>query len=154
MILLHKMITLMELRSLFPMGHASFWVWNILQFALICISELWHLLNWPWDKHIHLTGIEIDEFVEISSELLQPLEDFFNNVFVMVVCFLQDSIIFIINVYIRCWKLHLRFLSLISMLSSCLTLSHSVSLPMKCADYPCFNCFANYFLYQLAYNCY
>ncbi|CAK7347749.1 unnamed protein product [Dovyalis caffra] len=29
-------------------------------------------------------GIEIDEFVEISSELLQPLEDFFNNVFVMV----------------------------------------------------------------------
>ncbi|KAF2311052.1 hypothetical protein GH714_019304 [Hevea brasiliensis] len=29
-------------------------------------------------------GIEVDEFVEISSELLQPLEDFFNNVFVMV----------------------------------------------------------------------
>ncbi|KAJ6679328.1 GLYCYL-TRNA SYNTHETASE [Salix purpurea] len=29
-------------------------------------------------------GIEIDDFVEISSELLQPLEDFFNNVFVMV----------------------------------------------------------------------
>lgn len=140
------MITLMELRSLFPMGHASFWVWNILQFALICIGELWHLLNWPWDKHIHLTGIEIDEFIEISSELLQPLEDFFNNVFVMVVCFLQDSIIFIINVYIRCWKLHLRLLSLVSMLSSCLILSHSVSLPMKCADYPCFNCFANYFL--------
>ncbi|KAJ8773051.1 hypothetical protein K2173_028228 [Erythroxylum novogranatense] len=29
-------------------------------------------------------GIEVEEFVEISSELLQPLEDFFNNVFVMV----------------------------------------------------------------------
>ncbi|OAY49428.1 glycine--tRNA ligase, chloroplastic/mitochondrial 2 [Manihot esculenta] len=29
-------------------------------------------------------GIEVDDFVEISSELLQPLEDFFNNVFVMV----------------------------------------------------------------------
>ncbi|KAL5560498.1 hypothetical protein UlMin_036709 [Ulmus minor] len=29
-------------------------------------------------------GIEIDEFVEASSELVQPLEDFFNNVFVMV----------------------------------------------------------------------
>ncbi|KAH0980588.1 hypothetical protein GBA52_007765 [Prunus armeniaca] len=29
-------------------------------------------------------GIEIDEFVEISSQLLQPLEDFFNHVFVMV----------------------------------------------------------------------
>ncbi|EEF50248.1 glycine--tRNA ligase, chloroplastic/mitochondrial 2 isoform X2 [Ricinus communis] len=28
--------------------------------------------------------IEVDEFVEVSSELLQPLEDFFNNVFVMV----------------------------------------------------------------------
>ncbi|XP_031501765.1 glycine--tRNA ligase, chloroplastic/mitochondrial 2 isoform X2 [Nymphaea colorata] len=28
--------------------------------------------------------IEIDDFVEISSVLLQPLEDFFNNVFVMV----------------------------------------------------------------------
>ncbi|XP_050235987.1 glycine--tRNA ligase, chloroplastic/mitochondrial 2 isoform X1 [Mercurialis annua] len=28
--------------------------------------------------------IEIDKFVEVSSELLQPLEDFFNNVFVMV----------------------------------------------------------------------
>uniref|UniRef100_A0A5B6Z5F0 glycine--tRNA ligase n=1 Tax=Davidia involucrata TaxID=16924 RepID=A0A5B6Z5F0_DAVIN len=29
-------------------------------------------------------GIEIDDFVGTSSELLQPLEDFFNNVFVMV----------------------------------------------------------------------
>ncbi|CAN1248920.1 Glycine--tRNA ligase, chloroplastic/mitochondrial 2 [Linum perenne] len=29
-------------------------------------------------------GIEVDEFVEASSELVQPLEDFFNNVFVMV----------------------------------------------------------------------
>ncbi|XP_008232526.1 PREDICTED: glycine--tRNA ligase, chloroplastic/mitochondrial 2 [Prunus mume] len=29
-------------------------------------------------------GIEIDEFVEISSQLLQPLEEFFNHVFVMV----------------------------------------------------------------------
>ncbi|WCJ23023.1 Glycine--tRNA ligase beta subunit [Euphorbia peplus] len=27
---------------------------------------------------------EVDEFVEVSSELIQPLEDFFNNVFVMV----------------------------------------------------------------------
>ncbi|CAI0446251.1 unnamed protein product [Linum tenue] len=30
------------------------------------------------------TCIEVDEFIEISAELLQPLEDFFNNVFVMV----------------------------------------------------------------------
>ncbi|KAK9273495.1 hypothetical protein L1049_018305 [Liquidambar formosana] len=29
-------------------------------------------------------GIEVDDFVETSSQLLQPLEDFFNNVFVMV----------------------------------------------------------------------
>ncbi|KAK6918661.1 Glycine-tRNA ligase, beta subunit [Dillenia turbinata] len=30
------------------------------------------------------SGIEIDDFVEASKELLDPLEDFFNNVFVMV----------------------------------------------------------------------
>lgn len=30
--------------------------------------------------------MEVDDFVEASSCLLQPLEDFFNNVFVMVVC--------------------------------------------------------------------
>ncbi|KAK2998439.1 hypothetical protein RJ639_024561, partial [Escallonia herrerae] len=30
------------------------------------------------------TGIEVDDFVETSSQLLQPLEDFFNHVFVMV----------------------------------------------------------------------
>ncbi|KAK7286979.1 hypothetical protein RJT34_22367 [Clitoria ternatea] len=29
-------------------------------------------------------GLDIDDFVEISSQLIQPLEDFFNNVFVMV----------------------------------------------------------------------
>ncbi|XP_062173999.1 glycine--tRNA ligase, chloroplastic/mitochondrial 2 isoform X2 [Alnus glutinosa] len=29
-------------------------------------------------------GIEVDDFVEISSQLVQPLEDFFNHVFVMV----------------------------------------------------------------------
>ncbi|KAL6323397.1 hypothetical protein AAG906_038668 [Vitis piasezkii] len=29
-------------------------------------------------------GIEVDDFFEASSQLLQPLEDFFNNVFVMV----------------------------------------------------------------------
>ncbi|KAB1225138.1 Glycine--tRNA ligase 2, chloroplastic/mitochondrial [Morella rubra] len=29
-------------------------------------------------------GIEVDDFVEISSQLAEPLEDFFNNVFVMV----------------------------------------------------------------------
>ncbi|KAI9181153.1 hypothetical protein LWI28_011962 [Acer negundo] len=29
-------------------------------------------------------GIEVDDFVEISALLVQPLEDFFNNVFVMV----------------------------------------------------------------------
>lgn len=32
--------------------------------------------------------MEVDDFVEKSSVLLEPLEDFFNNVFVMVVCFL------------------------------------------------------------------
>ncbi|OMO50859.1 hypothetical protein CCACVL1_30202 [Corchorus capsularis] len=30
-------------------------------------------------------GIEIDDFIEISADLVQPLEDFFNNVFVMVI---------------------------------------------------------------------
>lgn len=30
-------------------------------------------------------GVDIRSFVEASSELVQPLEDFFNNVFVMVV---------------------------------------------------------------------
>ncbi|GAA0148744.1 aminoacyl-tRNA synthetase [Lithospermum erythrorhizon] len=30
--------------------------------------------------------MEVDDFFEISSQLLEPLEDFFNNVFVMVVC--------------------------------------------------------------------
>ena len=34
------------------------------------------------------TGIEIDDFVEISSQLVQPLEEFFNRVSVMVVCYL------------------------------------------------------------------
>ncbi|GAU20209.1 hypothetical protein TSUD_352730, partial [Trifolium subterraneum] len=29
-------------------------------------------------------GLDIDDFVEISSQLIQPLDDFFNNVFVMV----------------------------------------------------------------------
>ncbi|ESR58678.1 hypothetical protein CICLE_v100187011mg, partial [Citrus x clementina] len=29
-------------------------------------------------------GINVDDFIEISSELVQPLEDFFNHVFVMV----------------------------------------------------------------------
>ncbi|KAI7756462.1 hypothetical protein M8C21_029396 [Ambrosia artemisiifolia] len=29
-------------------------------------------------------GIEVDDFVEISSQLIQPLEDFFTRVFVMV----------------------------------------------------------------------
>lgn len=33
-------------------------------------------------KHIH-PGMEVDDFVETSSILLEPLEDFFNNVFVM-----------------------------------------------------------------------
>lgn len=31
------------------------------------------------------TEMEIDDFVEASSELIEPLEDFFNKVFVMVV---------------------------------------------------------------------
>lgn len=31
-------------------------------------------------------GIEIDHFIQTSCQLIQPLEDFFNNVFVMVVC--------------------------------------------------------------------
>ncbi|XP_039003128.1 glycine--tRNA ligase, chloroplastic/mitochondrial 2-like [Hibiscus syriacus] len=34
-------------------------------------------------NNIH-PGIEVDDFIEISSELIQPLEDFFNEVFVMV----------------------------------------------------------------------
>ncbi|XP_057981436.1 glycine--tRNA ligase, chloroplastic/mitochondrial 2 isoform X2 [Malania oleifera] len=32
-------------------------------------------------------GIEVDDFVETSSQLLQPLDDFFNRVFVMVIAY-------------------------------------------------------------------
>ncbi|WRX22974.1 hypothetical protein QQP08_015461, partial [Theobroma cacao] len=32
---------------------------------------------------IHL-GIEVDDFIEISSELMQLLEDFYDDIFVMV----------------------------------------------------------------------
>lgn len=45
-------------------------------------KALWGTVLSIKDK-IH-PGIEIDDFVEISSQLVQPLEDFFNNVFVMV----------------------------------------------------------------------
>jgi hypothetical protein len=87
---LHKMITLLGSSSLFPMENAAFWIWNIWQFALIYIGRL---------LEIFWTGIGIDESVETSysSELLQPLEDFFNN-------FLQYSIIYTINAYLRCWE--------------------------------------------------
>ncbi|KAL3516847.1 hypothetical protein ACH5RR_023749 [Cinchona calisaya] len=42
-----------------------------------------------WSTYLSLRnkihpGMEVDDFVETSNELLQPLEDFFNNVFVMV----------------------------------------------------------------------
>ncbi|XP_052724448.1 glycine--tRNA ligase, chloroplastic/mitochondrial 2 isoform X2 [Vigna angularis] len=37
-------------------------------------------------KSIH-PGLDIDDFVETSCQLIQPLEDFFNNVFVMVFSF-------------------------------------------------------------------
>ncbi|XP_022733664.1 glycine--tRNA ligase, chloroplastic/mitochondrial 2 isoform X3 [Durio zibethinus] len=42
-----------------------------------------------WDTFLSVKnkihpGIEVDDFVEISSQLVQPLEDFFNQVFVMV----------------------------------------------------------------------
>lgn len=37
-------------------------------------------------KIVVSTGIEVEDFVEASVQLLQPLENFFNNVFVMVVC--------------------------------------------------------------------
>lgn len=35
--------------------------------------------------HFQISGIEIEEFTEVSMQLVEPLEDFFNNVFVMVV---------------------------------------------------------------------
>lgn len=40
-------------------------------------------------------GVEVDDFIEASSALVQPLENFFNNVFVMVVsaCCPLDSIL-------------------------------------------------------------
>lgn len=44
-------------------------------------------LNLLRDSSVLCTDMEVDDFVEASSDLLQPLEDFFNNVFVMVVCF-------------------------------------------------------------------
>ncbi|KAB2015614.1 hypothetical protein ES319_D08G037400v1 [Gossypium barbadense] len=42
-----------------------------------------------WDTFLSVEnkihpGIEVDDFIEVSSELVQPLEDFFNQVFVMV----------------------------------------------------------------------
>ncbi|XP_039064036.1 LOW QUALITY PROTEIN: glycine--tRNA ligase, chloroplastic/mitochondrial 2-like [Hibiscus syriacus] len=42
-----------------------------------------------WDallsvKHKIHPGVEVDDFIEISSDLVQPLEDYFNGVFVMV----------------------------------------------------------------------
>ncbi|ESQ27628.1 hypothetical protein EUTSA_v10018047mg [Eutrema salsugineum] len=45
-------------------------------------KKLWNAYTSIKDG-IH-TGIEIEEFTEISTQLLEPLEDFFNNVFVMV----------------------------------------------------------------------
>lgn len=36
---------------------------------------------------VKFTEMEVDDFVEASFQLVQPLEDFFNNVFVMVVRF-------------------------------------------------------------------
>jgi hypothetical protein len=49
-----------------------------------CIEHFAYVL---WYLNFLLyTGLDIDDFVEISSQLIQPLEDFFNNVFVMVVC--------------------------------------------------------------------
>lgn len=36
--------------------------------------------------------MEVDDFVQESSQLIQPLEDFFNNVFVMVVCVLLSVV--------------------------------------------------------------
>lgn len=44
--------------------------------------------------------MEVDDFVRESMQLIQPLEDFFNNVFVMVVCvqlFVVFSVIAIIS---------------------------------------------------------
>ncbi|CAA7042671.1 unnamed protein product [Microthlaspi erraticum] len=45
-------------------------------------KELWSTYTSIKDR-IH-TGTEIEEFTEISMQLVEPLEDFFNNVFVMV----------------------------------------------------------------------
>ncbi|KAK6250481.1 hypothetical protein SCA6_004486, partial [Theobroma cacao] len=43
-----------------------------------------------------IISIEVDDFVEILSELVQPLEDFFNEVFVMVVCCLRILLVSLI----------------------------------------------------------
>ncbi|KAK2975427.1 hypothetical protein RJ640_007346 [Escallonia rubra] len=43
-----------------------------------------HLRQRKRELYGALSCIEVDDFVETSSELLQPLEDFFNHVFVMV----------------------------------------------------------------------
>ncbi|XP_038682833.1 glycine--tRNA ligase, chloroplastic/mitochondrial 2 isoform X2 [Tripterygium wilfordii] len=45
-------------------------------------KALWNTFSLIRNK-IH-PDVEVDDFVEISSQLLQPLDDFFNNVFVMV----------------------------------------------------------------------
>lgn len=44
-------------------------------------------------------GMEVDDFVETSANLLQPLEDFFNKVFVMVVRSIWSSLMLNINAF-------------------------------------------------------
>lgn len=53
------------------------------------------------------TAIEVEDFVEASAQLLQPLEDFFNNVFVMVVCSFNSF---------YCWTRKTRLLVMCSLL--------------------------------------
>lgn len=75
------------------------------------ISELkFCFLPFPFPPYYvtdHVTEMEVDDFVEASFQLVHPLEDFFNHVFVMVVCFFN----FIIYLCIYfCHMLPIQFL--------------------------------------------
>ena len=60
---------------------------NHLSFVCLVLTYSWQQLQPNYSIHVfvHCIGMEVDDFVETSHKLLQPLEDFFNNVFVMVV---------------------------------------------------------------------
>ncbi|GAB2240755.1 hypothetical protein Droror1_Dr00021273 [Drosera rotundifolia] len=72
----------------FPLFHRHFTPFTGIMVLILLLSPAFqssHFTTWclyPFDPL--QAGVEIDDFVRTSRQLLQPLEDFFNNVFVMV----------------------------------------------------------------------